>query len=247
MIIEVITIFPDFFDSPLRAGVLRRAVDAGIIEFRTVNLRDYTSDRHRTTDDRPFGGGEGMVMIPEPIFKAVDDLRRASPPPEVIMLTPRGERLDNRIARELANKKRLVFLCGRYEGIDERVASGCIDRELSIGDYVLSGGETAALVAMEVITRFIPGVLGCGTSAENDSFTTGLIEHPQYTRPREFRGMKVPDVLLNGNHRDIATWRRQQSLRLTYERRPDLLEKAELDRDDMEFLKRLGYRPEAAG
>ena len=247
MIIEVITIFPDFFDSPMRAGVLRRAVDAGIIEFRTVNLRDFTEDRHRTTDDRPFGGGEGMVMIPEPIFKAVDNLRQRPPAPEVIMLTPRGELLDNRIARELAQKPRLVFLCGRYEGIDERVASGCIARERSIGDYVLSGGETAALVAMEVITRFVPGVLGCGTSAENDSFTTGLIEHPQYTRPREFRGMKVPDVLLNGNHRDIAAWRRRESLRLTYERRPDLLEKAELDRDDLEFLEQLGYRPEAAG
>ena len=237
MIIEVLTIFPDFFKSPLEAGVIRRAIDAGLLECRALDLRVYTHDRHRTTDDRPFGGGEGMVMVPGPIFEAVDDLRSCEPQPFVVMLSPRGRLLDQEIARELASEKRLVFLCGRYEGIDERVARGCVDMELSIGDYVLSGGETAALVAMEVITRFVPGVLGCGTSAENDSFTTGLLEHPQYTRPREFRGMKVPEVLLGGNHKEIAAWRRSEALRITAQRRPDLLKKAELTDDERRIVK----------
>ena len=237
MIVEVLTIFPDFFRSPLEAGVIRRAINEGLIEFRAIDLRGYTHDRHRTTDDRPFGGGEGMLMIPGPIFEAVDDLRSRPPEPKIIMLSPRGRLLDQKIARELASMDRLVFLCGRYEGIDERVADGCVDMELSVGDYVLSGGETAALVAMEVITRFIPGVLGCGTSASNDSFSTGLLEFPQYTRPREFRGMRVPQVLLGGNHREIEEWRRRQALRITAERRPDLLEKAELTDEDRAFLK----------
>ena len=237
MIIEVLTIFPDFFSSPLEAGVIRRAINAGLIEFKAIDIRDYTHDRHRTTDDRPFGGGEGMVMIPEPLFEAVDDLRSRAPEPKIIMLSPRGRLLDHRIAGELACMERLVFLCGRYDGIDERVVEHCVDMELSIGDYVLSGGETAALVAMEVITRFIPGVLGCRTSAANDSFSTGLLEHPQYTRPREFRGVEVPEVLLGGNHEEIHRWRRLQALRITAERRPDLLEKAELTHDDRRFLK----------
>ncbi len=243
MIIEVLTIFPDFFRSPLEAGVMRRAINAGIIDFSTIDLREFTHDRHRTTDDRPFGGGEGMVMIPEPIFAAVDEIRSRSPEPEIIMLTPRGKVLDERSAGELAEKRRLVFLCGRYEGIDERVAEHCVDRELSIGDYVLSGGETAALVAMEVITRFIPGVLGCGTSAANDSFSTGLLEHPQYTRPREFMGRQVPQVLLDGNHAEIARWRREQALKITAERRPDMLEKADLSQDDLKYLQSIGAVP----
>ncbi len=240
MIIEVLTIFPDFFKSPLEAGVLRRAINAGLIQFHTVDLRNYTHDRHRTTDDRPFGGGEGMVMMPQPIFEAVDEIRSSAPSPEIIMLTPRGRLLDSTLARQLAQKPRIVFLCGRYEGIDERVAQGCVDLELSIGDYVLSGGETAALVAMEVITRFILGVLGCNTSAENDSFSTGLLEHPHYTRPREFRGMKVPEVLLGGNHKEIDRWRRCQALKITAERRPDLLERADLSDEDLRFLQSIG-------
>ncbi len=243
MIIEVLTIFPDFFMSPLETGVIRRAINAGLIEFRAVDLRAYAHDRHRTTDDRPFGGGEGMVMIPEPIFEAVDDLRSCEPEPYIVMLSPRGRLLDQKVGQKLASMKRLVFLCGRYEGIDERVAEECVDMELSIGDYVLAGGETAALVAMEVITRFIPGVLGCGTSAANDSFSTGLLEHPQYTRPREFRGMKVPEVLLGGNHREIASWRRREALRITAQRRPDLLEKAKLTDEDRRFLKKFHVAP----
>lgn len=239
MIIEILTIFPEFFNSPLESGILKRAVDAGIIDFRTINLRDFTYDSHRTTDDRPFGGGEGMVMTPGPIFEAVDSFRSSPPEPMIVMLTPRGRVLNQKIAGELASMERIIFLCGRYEGIDQRVADRCVDMELSIGDYVLSGGETAALVAVEVITRFIPGVLGCETSALNDSFATGLLEHPQYTRPRDFRGYRVPEVLLNGNHEEIARWRRKQALRITAERRPDLLKDAELTLKDIRFLEKL--------
>ncbi len=245
MIIEILTIFPDFFKSPLQAGVIRRAIDAGIIDFRTIDLRDFTHDRHRTTDDRPFGGGEGMVMIPGPIFEAVDTIRSAGPAPYIVMLSPGGMLLDQELARNLSEKERLVFICGRYEGVDHRVVQGCADMELSIGDYVLSGGETAALVAVEVITRFVPGVLGCDSSAENDSFSTGLLEHPQYTRPREFRGMAVPEVLLNGNHAEIERWRRRQSLKITAERRPDLLKHATLTQDDRKYLKTLGMCSES--
>ncbi len=244
MKIEVLTIFPGFFNSPLENGVIRRAIDAGILEFGTVDLRDFTHDRHRTTDDRPFGGGEGMVMTPGPIFEAIDALRAEGPTPHVVMMTPRGRVLDHEFAKELSCRERLVFLCGRYEGIDERVAQACVDSELSIGDYVLSGGETAALVAIEVITRFVPGVLGCGTSAEHDSFATGLLEHPQYTRPREYRGMRVPEVLLNGNHAEIERWRRKKSLEITARRRPDLLHKAELSGEEIRFLKEKGLWPE---
>lgn len=239
MIIEVITIFPDFFYSPLGSGILKRAVTANLIDFRTIDLRTFTHDRHRVTDDRPFGGGEGMVMTPGPIFEAVDHIRSSLPAPQIIMLTPRGRLLDHAIARELAAKERIVFICGRYEGIDQRVADQCIDMELSIGDYVLSGGETAALVAVEVIIRFIPGVLGCETSAANDSFATGLLEHPQYTRPRDFRGYRVPDVLLSGNHEEIARWRRKEALKITAARRPDLLENADLAMEDIRFLEKI--------
>ncbi len=241
MLFDIITIFPEFFSSPLKEGVVRRAIEARILKVRPVNLRDFTTDRHRTTDDRPYGGGEGMVMKPEPIYRALKMLGSQPPEPYVILLSPRGKLLNQLVASELARKHRLVLICGRYEGVDERIRERFVDLELSIGDYVLCGGEVAALVVIEVVSRLIPGVLGCGASAQRDSFSNGLLEYPQYTRPREFLGMKVPEVLLSGDHQKIARWRRQQALRITLERRPDLLRHASLDPEDIEYLKSLGW------
>ncbi len=243
MLFDIITIFPDFFTSPLKEGVVRKAIDAGILKVRPVDLREFTTDRHRTTDDRPYGGGEGMVMTPEPIYKAITALKGEPPEPKVILLSPRGRVLTQALAKELAALPRLILICGRYEGVDERIVEGFVDMELSLGDYVLSGGEVAALVVIEVVSRLIPGVLGCGASAQRDSFSDGLLEHPQYTRPREFMGMEVPEILLSGDHQKIAKWRRRQSLKITLERRPDLLETASLDKEDLEYLKSLGWKP----
>ena len=242
MLFDIITIFPNFFDSPLKIGVIGRAIEAGILEIRTVNLRDFTTDRHRTTDDRPFGGGEGMIMKPEPIYKAINSLKGGPQGARVILLSPQGKILDQALAAELARCQRLILVCGRYEGVDERIREHCVDLELSIGDYVLSGGEAAALVLIEVVSRLIFGVLGCKSSAEKDSFTEGLLKFPQYTRPRDFIGWKVPEILLSGDHKKVAEWRRRQSLELTLKRRPELLHKAQLDTEDLKYLRSLGWK-----
>ena len=241
MLFDIVTIFPHFFDSSLKDGVVRRAIEADILKVRTVNLRDFTTDRHRTTDDRPFGGGEGMVMKPEPIYKALDVLKKKPPEARVILLSPKGKLLDQALVGELAQLQRLILICGRYEGVDERIREHCVDIELSVGNYILSGGEIAALVVIEAVSRLIPGVLGCGSSAEKDSFSDGLLEFPQYTRPRVFNDLEVPEVLLSGDHAKIAKWRREQSLGLTYEQRPELLHKARLDEKDIEYLRSLGW------
>lgn len=241
MLFDIVTIFPNFFDSPLKDGVVRRAIEADILKVRTINLRDFTTDRHRTVDDRPFGGGEGMVMKPEPIYRALKALKEEPPEARVILLSPRGKLLDQALAGELARFERLILICGRYEGVDERIREHCVDLELSVGDYVLSGGEIAALVLIEAVGRLIPGVLGCESSAEKDSFSDGLLEFPQYTRPRIFKGWEVPEVLMSGDHARIARWRREQSLGLTYEQRPELLNRAGLDENDIKYLRSLGW------
>jgi tRNA (guanine37-N1)-methyltransferase len=241
MLFDIVTIFPHFFDSSLKDGVMRRAIEADVLKVRTVNLRDFTTDRHRTTDDRPFGGGEGMVMKPEPIYKALDVLKKEPPEARVILLSPRGKLFDQALAGELAQLQRIILICGRYEGVDERIREHCVDFELSVGDYVLSGGEIAALVVIEAISRLIPGVLGCESSAEKDSFSDGLLEFPQYTRPKVFNDWEVPEVLLSGDHARIAKWRREQSLGLTYEQRPELLRNARLDEKDIKYLRSLGW------
>lgn len=221
MKIDVITIFPEFFDSPLRASLLGKAAERGIVTIDVHDLRDRTGDRHRTVDDEPFGGGAGMVMKPEPWFAAVEaidgwrDARR-------ILLTPAGRTLDHALAASLAEAPHLILMCGRYEGIDERVATLATD-EISVGDYVLAGGESAALIVIEAATRLVPGVVKEQASIQQDSFATGLLDYPHYTRPAEFRGMAVPDVLISGDHAKIEAWRRDQALERTRTRRPDLL------------------------
>jgi tRNA (guanine37-N1)-methyltransferase len=220
--IDVFTIFPGIFESPLRESLLGRAIERSVLDVRVRDLRDHTSDRHRQVDDEPFGGGPGMVMKPEPIFAAVESLD-----PErgrVLLLSPAGRRLDQAVVRELATEPHLTLVCGRYEGVDERIVDGLPAEELSIGDYVLSGGEVAALVVIEAVARLVPGVIGNEESHRRDSFREpDLVGHPQYTRPREFRGMLVPEVLLGGDHAKIERWRRQASTEKTRRNRPDLL------------------------
>jgi len=239
---DIITIFPDFFREAFEFGIIRRARQAGLVKTKAHDLRDWTGDRHRQVDDRPFGGGDGMVLKPEPIFAAVESLTGASERSaydartRVVLLTPQGRVLDQELARELALMDQLVLICGRYEGVDERVSMALVTDEISIGDYVLSGGEPAALVLVDALTRLVPGALGSETSAANDSFSEGLLDYPHYTRPPEFRGMSVPEVLLSGNHALIARWRRREALRKTRRSRPDLLMEAELDERERAWL-----------
>lgn len=235
MRIDVITILPEVFPPVLDASIVGRARANGAIRVEVHDLRNWTTDRHRTTDDYPFGGGPGMVMKPEPVFRALDDIGALSPEPSmVIALTPQGRRLDQPLVRELAAMPRLVMLCGRYEGFDERILTR-VDMELSLGDYVLTGGELAALVVVDAVARLQPGVLGHEESAADESFSVGLLEYPQYTRPASFAGMDVPEVLLSGDHGRIAAWRRLESIRRTAERRPDLLADADLTEDERVF------------
>lgn len=221
--IDVITIFPGMLKGFLEESMLKRAVKLGLVQFGTVNLRDFTHDVHKTTDDRPFGGGPGMVMKPEPIFDAVESVR--TPGARVILTTPQGRQFDQKCAGELAGAGHLVFICGHYEGVDERVRDQLVTDEISIGDYVLTNGVIAAAVIIDASVRLIPGVVGGEGAVENDSFSNGLLEYPQYTRPAEYRGLKVPDVLLSGNHAEIEKWRTDQAVRRTRDRRPDLLRK----------------------
>jgi len=226
--IDVITIFPRMLEGFLGESMLKRAANSARVEFRLVNLRDFTTDVHRTTDDRPFGGGPGMVMKPEPIFKAVESVLDEGS--RVILMTPQGRRFDQALAQELSAEKHLVFICGHYEGVDERVRQALVTDEVSVGDYVLTNGALPAAVVIDAVVRLIPGVLGGEGATEDESFNGGTLEYEQYTRPAEFRGMKVPEVLVSGNHQEIARWRKARSEERTKERRPDLLGK-EVDRE----------------
>ena len=272
MQIDIITIFPEFFRGPLDYGIVRRAREAGLVKIEIHDLRAFTRDRHRTVDDRPFGGGEGMVLKPEPIFECVESLNfapreeRAAAKQSVVLLSAQGRRFDQKLASELAELERLVLICGRYEGVDERVGTHLADREISIGDYVLSGGELGAAVIVDTVTRLIPGAVGNEASTRQESFfaapglgegalagedarptradstcaSGGLLDYPHYTRPADFHGMKVPEVLLNGNHDDIRRWRRRSALEKTLHNRPDLLDEARLSKDDKQLLAELG-------
>ena len=230
---DIITIFPGMFSSVVDESILGRAVKSGLVEIQRVDLRDFTEDRHRSVDDRPYGGGPGMVFKPEPVFDAVESVlgevgSAADAGVRKIILTPQGRRLDQSLLRELSGESRIVLLCGHYEGFDERIIEGLDFEEVSIGDYVLSGGELPAMVLIDGVVRLLPGALGHPESSEEESFENGILEYPQYTRPPEYRGMKVPDVLLSGNHAEIEQWRRQQALERTRDRRGDLLENREL-------------------
>jgi tRNA (guanine37-N1)-methyltransferase len=222
MKVDVLTLFPEMFAGPLDVSIVQRARNAGLIELRIHNLRNWTHDRHKTVDDSPFGGGPGMVLKPEPLFEAIEQLKGERT--LVVLLAPDGEKFDQATARDLAGQEHLLLVCGSYEGVDERVREALIDRELSIGDYVLTNGGLPAMVVIDAVTRLLPGVLGHEQSSADESFSHGLLEYPQYTRPAEFRGLRVPDVLLSGNHAEIAQWRLEQSRLRTRERRPDLLE-----------------------
>ena len=270
MLVDLVTIFPEFFRGPLDYGILRRARETGLVEVSIHDLREFTRDKHRTVDDRPFGGGEGMVLKPEPIFECIEKLN-VSPQEEriagqaagsakesVILLSPQGRRLDQTLAQELAALERIVLICGRYEGVDERVSEHLADREISIGDYVLSGGELGAAVIVDSVVRLIPGAVGNENSTRQESFTAhsgaversgaadnapsstctsgGLLDYPHYTRPAEFRGMAVPEVLVNGNHDEIRRWRRRTALEKTLRNRPDLLDPATLSEEDKKLL-----------
>ncbi len=239
MKIDVVTIFPTMVEAGLAEGVVGRARSAGLLDIVVHNLRDFTTDRHHVVDDVPFGGGPGMVMKPEPFFAALGAIRDArGTPGAVLLMTPAGERFTQQGARRLAGVAHFVLLCGRYEGIDERVREALATEEISIGDYVLSGGEVPALVVIDAVARLVPGVVGDDQSVEADSFTRGLLDYPHYTRPAEYEGRLVPEVLLSGHHAEIRRWRRETALQRTKERRPDLLATAALDADEREWLKR---------
>lgn len=240
---DVLTIFPEMFSAFLRFGILGRAIEKGLVDIKLVNIRDFARGTHKTTDDRPYGGGEGMVMKAGPIHRALNSVERVNRRSLVILLSPQGKRFDQPTAWELSGSDQLILVCGRYEGVDERIRSTCIDRELSIGDYILSGGELGAMVLIDVISRLIPGVLGGERSNLEDSFEEGLLEYPQYTRPRVFQGKEVPSVLISGDHEKIRLWRRTESLKRTLERRPDLLRKAKLNPEDEAILDKLRNAP----
>jgi tRNA (guanine37-N1)-methyltransferase len=244
---DVLTLFPEMFTGPLQESIIKRAQERGLISVHLHNIRDYATGRHRITDDAPYGGGGGMVMKPEPIFAAVEAVLGDEKGVPVILLSPQGRLFTHEVARELSRYPRLVLICGRYEGVDERVREHLATDEISIGDYVLSGGELAAMVIIDAVTRLLPGVLGDPGATFEDSYAWGLLEYPHYTRPAVFRGWAVPEVLLSGNHAAIARWRREQALRRTLERRPDLLERAPLTEEDRAFLARLGWRKSPEG
>ncbi len=233
---DVFTLFPEVFEPYLNSSILKRAQEEGYLEVNLYNIRDWATDKHHVTDDLPYGGGGGMVMKPEPIFRAVEEVVGSPPRCPVILMTPQGERLTQDKAAALSEHSHLALLAGHYEGIDERVRQHLVTHEISIGDYVLTGGELPALVLIDVLTRLISGVLGDPQAAEKDSHAAGLLEHPHYTRPAEFRGWRVPEVLRSGHHARIARWRREQALRRTWQRRPELLQKADLSEEDEAFL-----------
>ena len=236
---DVVTIFPEFFASPLECSILGRALAAGIVEVALHNLRDYTTDKHQVVDDYPYGGGGGMVLKPAPLFAALDSLQETEPRGHIVLLSPQGRPFRQPLAGELAARERVILICGHYEGVDERVRQSLVDEEISLGDYVLTGGEPAALVLIDAVTRLLPGALGDEQAPDKDSFAGDLLEYPHYTRPAEFRGMPVPEMLLSGHHEQIRRWRRKESLRRTRRRRPDLLERAPLTKEDLQLLEEI--------
>ncbi|HOP60555.1 MAG TPA: tRNA (guanosine(37)-N1)-methyltransferase TrmD [Candidatus Saccharicenans sp.] len=233
---DIITIFPGILESVFSAGIIKKAQDKGMIDIKVHDLRDYTADKHRQVDDRPYGGLEGMVFKPEPVFKAVESLKQADKSSLACLLTPQGKLFNSALAEKLAGYDQVILICGRYEGVDERVSDYLVDEEISIGDYVLSGGELAAAVVIEAVSRFVPGVVGREESVRHDSFTTGLLDFPQYTRPRDFRGYKVPSVLFSGDHQKIARWRLKKSLEKTLAKRPDMLKSRKLSAEEEKLL-----------
>jgi len=232
---DIITIFPEIFGSVFSGGILSKALEKGLIEVRVHDLRAFTLDKHKQVDDRPYGGGQGMVLKPEPIFIAVEKIRQNEETP-VYLLSPQGRKLDFRFTEELAQRKQIILICGRYEGVDERVIQHLVTGEICIGDYILTGGEPAAFVVIDAVSRFIPRVVGKEGSVKDDSFFDGLLEHPQYTRPRDFRRMKVPEVLFSGDHKKIESWRRRRSLEKTWRMRPDLLRDRALSGEEKKIL-----------
>lgn len=240
MHIDILSLFPEYFTQPLNTSILKKAQEKEIFTYQLVNFRDYTLNKHQKVDDYPYGGGAGMVLTPQPIFDAVEDITKdKATSPRIILLCPQGKTYNQTIAEELANEKHLIFICGHYEGYDERIRQNLVTDELSIGDYILTGGELGALVIIDSVVRLLPNVLGNEQSALEDSFSTGLLEHPHYTRPANFRGMKVPEVLLSGNHEKIKQWRKKQALIRTWERRKDLLDKQSLTEEDIEFIENI--------
>jgi tRNA (guanine37-N1)-methyltransferase len=233
---DIFTLFPEVFLPYLGASIMKRAQGAGLIEINLYNIRDWAADRHHTTDDTPYGGGGGMVMKPEPVFAAVEEVLGTPPGAPVILMTPQGRPFTQQIAKELSSIPHIGILCGHYEGIDERIREHLVTNEISIGDYVLTGGELPALVVMDAVSRYLPGVLGDPTGAEDDSHASGLLEYPHYTRPPEFRGWSVPNVLLSGNHAEIDRWRHKESLMRTYRKRPDLLERTVISIEDKKLI-----------
>jgi tRNA (guanine37-N1)-methyltransferase len=238
--IDFVTIFPNMFAPLLAEGVIARGVKQGLLDVRVWDLRGYATDRHRSTDDEAYGGGPGMVMLGEPVFRCVEALRETGSGGHLVMTSPQGRRFDHRVAHEFSEKEHVVFLCGRYEGFDHRVHERLQPEEVSVGDFVVSGGELPAMLMADAIGRLVPGVVGNTGSVEEDSFFRGLLDYPHYTRPEELRGMRVPDILLSGHHEKIRKWRKEQALRATLEKRPDLLDTAELDDEAREILRKLG-------
>ncbi|HET9869046.1 MAG TPA: tRNA (guanosine(37)-N1)-methyltransferase TrmD [bacterium] len=238
MRIDILTLFPGYFEGPLTVSMVKRAVDKKALDLRVTYLRDFAEGKRRTADDVPYGGGAGMVLKPEPLFKAIRAIKRGRRGVKTLLMSPQGRRLDHGLVMELLKEKSLLLVCGHYEGLDERVM-GLIDGEVSLGDYVLTGGEPAAAVLVDALARFLPGVVGDRESVEKDSFFNGLLDHPHYTRPHVFRGLKVPEVLLSGNHQKVERWRRKESLRNTLVKRPDLLERAALSDEDRELLREI--------
>jgi len=237
MRVDIVTLFPSMFQGPFEESIIKRAREKGILNIYLHNLRQFTHDKHRIVDDVPFGGGSGMVMKPEPIFEAVEKIEKeVASPTRVILLSPQGVPFNQEKAKELARERSLILICGHYEGVDERVREHLVDEDISVGDYVLTGGELAAMVVVDAVARMLPGVLGCEKSAKEDSFYHGFLDYPHYTRPMEFRGWKVPEVLLSGNHQKIKRWRRKKMLEVTLKKRLDLLEKAKLTQEDKELL-----------
>ena len=236
---DVLSVFPEMLHSPLDFSLLKKAREKGLIEVGLYDIRDWAQDKHKMTDDAPYGGGCGMVMKVEPVERAVNALKRADVDPLVVLMTPQGETFNQRIALELSRQKHLIFICGRYEGVDERIRKHLANREISIGDYILTGGELSALVVIDAVARLIPGVLGNAASAQTESFSQGLLECPQYTRPAEYKGWCVPEVLVSGNHARIESWQRIEALKRTWKRRPDLLEKVDLSKEDREALEKI--------
>ena len=239
MTVDILTVFPEMFGSVFSASILGRAREQRLLDIRLTDIRSFSAAKHKNTDDYPFGGGAGMVMTAQPILDAMAAASAALPGARRIYLGPRGKRLTTALARELAEEESLILLCGHYEGVDQRALDECVDEEISIGDYILTGGELAAMVLTDCVARFIPGVLGSAESPEEESFSDGLLEYPQYTRPRDLDGRTVPEVLLNGDHAKIRAWRRRESLRATLRFRPDLLETASLSPEDLKILKEL--------